>query len=72
MADETAALYRRLLDQGEAEDAAAHKTAEFLRSKAKARRSAVEFCIANPDKVEDVADAMREQWRDARAGRLAH
>ena len=60
MADEAAAVYRALIDQGEAE-AAALATAEVLRGKAKARRSSVEFCLANPDKIPDVAEAMREQ-----------
>jgi hypothetical protein len=72
MADEASAIYRELIDQGEAEDAAALKTAEALRAQAEARRSSVEFCVANPDKIPAVADAMREQWREARAGRRAH
>jgi hypothetical protein len=69
MADEAAAIYIRLLAHGHAEDAAALKTAEALRAKARARRSSVEFCIANPDKIPAVADAMRRQWREAQAGR---
>jgi hypothetical protein len=35
--------------------AAALATAEVLRSKAKARRNSIEFCIANPDRIEDVS-----------------
>jgi hypothetical protein len=72
MADEAAAIYCGLIDQGEAEDVAALATAEAIRSRAKAQREHVEFCIANPDKIPAVADAMREQWRAARAGRRAH
>jgi hypothetical protein len=72
LSDEAAAIYRALLDQGEAEDAAALKTAEALRGKARARRSSVEFCIANPDQIPAVAGAMREQWREAQDGRRAH
>lgn len=72
MADEAAAIYRAMIDQGEAADAAALKTADFIRSKAEAQRSHVEFCINNPDKIPAVAAAMREQWRAAQAGRRAH
>jgi hypothetical protein len=72
MADEAATTFVRLLAHGYAEDAAALKTADFLRGKAKAQRSSVEFCIANPDKIPAVAAAMREQWREAQDGRRAH
>lgn len=69
LADEAASIYRALIDQGEAEDAAALATAEVLRGKARARLISVEFCINNPDRIGDVADAMREHWREAQAGR---
>jgi hypothetical protein len=72
LADEASAIYRGLIDQGVAEDVAALKTAEALRAKAKAQRDHVEFCIANPDKIPALAAAMREQWREERAGRRAH
>ena len=48
MADEAASIYRGLLDQGAAEDAAALATAEAIRSKAKAQRDQIGFCIAIP------------------------
>jgi hypothetical protein len=72
MADEAASFYRTMIDQGAAEDVAALATAEAIRSRAKAQREHVEFCINNPDKIPAVADAMRAQWREARAGRRAH
>ena len=68
MADEAAAVYRAALVDMDP-SAAALKTADFLRGKAKARRASVDFCIADPDKIPDVAAAMREQWREAQAGR---
>jgi hypothetical protein len=71
-ADEAKAVYLGLLARGHAEDAAALKTAESIRAKARARRSAVGFCIANPDKIPAVADAMREQWLEAKTGRKPH
>ena len=71
LANEAAAIYRgALVDMDPS--AAALKTAELLRAKARARRAVVDFCIANSDKIPDVAAAMREQWREAQAGRLAH
>jgi hypothetical protein len=72
IADEAASIYRQMIDQGVAEDVAALALAEALRVAAKAQRRSVRFCIANPDKIPDVANAMREQWREARAGRAAH
>jgi hypothetical protein len=72
LADEAATIYRGLLDQGEAEGAAALAPAEAIRAKAKAREAAIQFCIANPDRIEDVKVAMTEQWREARAGRTPH
>jgi hypothetical protein len=72
MADEAAAIYRRLLAQGAAADVAALSLAAVLRGKARALRSSVEFCVDNPEQLEDVANAMREQWREAQAGRRAH
>jgi hypothetical protein len=71
-ADEAKALYRGLLDQGHAPDAVALALAEFIRVEAKARREHVEFCLRHPEKIPAVADAMREQWRAAQAGRRAH
>ena len=71
LAAEAEAIYRgALVDMDPS--AAALTTAEFLRAKARARRASVDFCIANPDKIPDVAAAMREQWREAQAGRRAH
>jgi hypothetical protein len=72
MADEVASIYRGLIDQGAAEDVAALALAEAIRVAAKARRSSIEFCLANPDKIPAVADAMRERWREEKAGRRAH
>jgi len=64
IADEAASIYRQMIDQGVAEDVAA--LAESLRVAAKAQRSSVEFCIANPDRIEEIKTAMRErvssQW----------
>jgi hypothetical protein len=71
-ADEAKALYRGLLDQGHTPDAVALALAEYIRSGAKTQRDHVEFCVNNPDKIPAVADAMREQWREARAGRRGH
>jgi hypothetical protein len=72
MADEAGAIYLEMIEQGHDEATAALATAEALRSKATAQRDHVEFCINNPDKIPDIADAMREQWREAQAGRRAH
>ena len=69
MADEAAAVYRARLAAGDTEAAAALKMAEALRAKAKARLSAVQFCVNNSDRIEDVKAAMREQWREAHEGR---
>jgi hypothetical protein len=71
-ADEAKAIYRGLLDQGHTPDAVALALAESIRAGAKAQRGSIEFCIANPEMIPAVADAMREQWREARAGRRAH
>jgi hypothetical protein len=72
LADEAAAIYRTMIDQGAAEDVAALATAEAIRVAAKAQRAHVEFCIANPEQIPAVATAMREQWREEQAGRRAH
>jgi hypothetical protein len=69
MADEAAAIYRTMIDQGAAEDVAALALAEAIRVAAKAQRDHIEFCINNPERIPAVAAAMREQWREARAGR---
>ena len=69
MAAEAAATYRGLLASGHAEDAAALKTADFLRGKARARLSAVHAMVDDPSLIPGVAAAMREQWRESQAGR---
>jgi hypothetical protein len=72
IADEAGSFYRTWIDQGVAEDVAALALAEAIRVAARTRRDHVEFCINHPDRIPAVADAMREQWREARAGRRAH
>ena len=68
LADEAAAVYRvALVDMDPS--AAALKTADFLRGKARARRSAVQAMVDDPSLIPGVAAAMREQWREAQAGR---
>ena len=71
MAEEAAAIYRgALVDMDPS--AAALKTADFLRAKARARLSAVQAMVDDPSLIPGVAAAMREQWREAQAGRRAH
>jgi hypothetical protein len=71
-AGEAKAVYRGLLEQGHTPAAVALALAEYIRSKATAQLAHVEFCIANPEQIPAVAEAMREQWREARAGRRGH
>jgi hypothetical protein len=72
LADEAASIYRQMIDQGVAEDVAALALAEALRVAATAQLRSVAFCLANPDRIDEVKTAMREQWREAQAGRVAH
>jgi hypothetical protein len=72
IAEEAAAIYRTMIDQGVAADVAALALAQAIRVAAKAQLSSVQFCVEHPDKIPDVAAAMTVQWRLARAGRRAN
>lgn len=73
-ADQAKTVYRAFVELGHDPILAEFATLDVIRSKAPALRDYIEFIAASPDRdrIEEAKAAMREQWREARAGRRAH
>ena len=71
-ADQAKTVYRAFVELGHDPILAEFATLDVLREKSPELRDYIEFCAANPDRarIEEAKTAMREQWREARAGRM--